>query len=132
MSDLKQKEAAKALINEFAVALSTPDSKSISNFYSDNGLFFPNSYPTQGKDQLENAKGKFLKNRKFTIEFEIDEIVIQNGFAFVNAVATTTELTNGLLLTKLSRDFLVLREDSLSWKIYRYMFNDLRAPSPVQ
>jgi len=127
MSDLKQTEAVTAFINAFAEALSTSDSKSINSFYTEDGLFFPNHHPTLSKQQLEKAKGKFLKDRKFKIEFQIKQIETKADFTFVNALAnaTTTHLADGLSTATESRDLFVLRKEA-TWKIYRYMFNDLK------
>ena len=127
MSDLQGTEAVTAFISEFAEALSSPDFKSIGNFYAADGIFFPNNHPTLSKRQLENPKGKFLKNRKFKIDFRIYEIEIKADFAFVSAFAntSTTDLEGGLITKTESRDLFVLRKET-TWKIYRYMFNDFK------
>jgi ketosteroid isomerase-like protein len=126
MTKQQETRAIHDFINAFGEALSMPDHNKICSFYAVDGLFFPNNYPTLGRDQLDKAKGTFLKNRRFKIEFKIGEIVIKENTAFVQAIAqaTTTELVDNLSFTVASRDLFVLCKDNSTWKIHCYMFND--------
>lgn len=116
-------------INAFGEALSMSDRKQISTFYAADGLFLPNNFPTINRDQLNKAKGSFLKNRKFKVNFNVSEVVLKENFAFVQAIAkaTTTQLADDVSITVVSRDLFVLSKADNEWKIFRYMFNDLSA-----
>lgn len=105
------------------------DRKQISTFYATDGLFLPNNFPTINRDQLNKAKGSFLKNRKFKVNFNVSEVVLKDNFAFVQAIAkaTTTQLGDDVSMTVVSRDLFVLSKANNEWKIFRYMFNDLSA-----
>lgn len=129
MNNQQETKAINDFINAFGKALSMSDNKVISTFYAADGLFLPNNYSMISKDRLDKAKGTFLKNRKFKIDYEISEIVIKENLAFVQATAaaTTTELDDDLSFTVESRDLFVLCKEDNVWKIYRYMFNDFNA-----
>jgi ketosteroid isomerase-like protein len=126
MNNQQETKSISDFINAFSEALGRSDNKIGSTFYTEDGLFLPNNYPTISKDQLDKAKGTFLKNKKFNITYVIDEIVVKENFAFVQAeaTATTTELNDDLSFTVVSRDLFILNKIDNAWKIYRYMFND--------
>jgi len=126
MNNQQETNSVNDFINAFGKALSTSDNNIISTFYAEDGLFLPNNYSTISKNQLDKAKGTFLKKRKFRIVYEISEIVVKENLAFVQAVATatTTELADELSVTVSSRDYFILNKIDNTWKIYRYMFNN--------
>lgn len=129
MDSEHETKAIRDFVNAFSEALSTSNNKIISSYYATDGLFLPNNYPTIAKDQLDKSKSKFLKNRKFEIHYEINEIVFKDNLVFVQAIAnaTTSTLANNDSVTVATRDFFTLCKENDEWKIYRYMFNDFKA-----
>lgn len=129
MNTQNETKTIRDFINAFGEALSMSDHKQISTFYAADGLFFPNNFPTISRDQLNKAKGAFLKNRKFKVNFNVSEVVLKENLAFVQAIAkaTTTQLGDDVSITVVSRDLFVLSKADNEWKIFRYMFNDLSA-----
>jgi uncharacterized protein (TIGR02246 family) len=128
MSTSNETQAIHAVINAYGKALNTADSQTIIDLYSSDGLFFPNGYRTIDKQHLISKAGTFLKNEKFSINFQVKDVVVQGEFAFVQSTSTTTtrNLKEQKEATKTSRDLLVLRREQGIWKIYRYMFNAVK------
>lgn len=127
MSTQNETQAIHALISAYGKALNTADSKTIIDLYSSDGLFFPNHYQTLDKQHLISKTGKFLRGEKFSIDFQLKDVVVQDEFAFVQSTSTTTfrNLKEDKMVTKASRDLFVLHKEQSVWKIYRYMFNEV-------
>ena len=128
MSTSNETQAIHAVINAYGKALNAADSQTILDLYSSDGLFFPNGYRTIDKQHLILKAGRFLRNESFSINFQVKDVVVQGEFAFVQSTSTTTtrNLKEQKEVTKTSRDLLVLRREQGIWKIYRYMFNEVK------
>ncbi|WP_185974357.1 YybH family protein [Litoribacter populi] len=128
MSTQFEKTAVEKLLTDYAEALNSANTALIPSFYTADGLFMPDGYkglPTE--DLLGTSKG-FFKNVRFQIDFTVPDTVIDGEYAFVQTMAktTTTKLEKNQEVKQTSRDFFVLRKGKEGWKIYRYIFNNVR------
>ena len=69
-----------------------------------------------------------MKEKDFNIEFSEIIVKIDDNYAFVQAVARTSENDGekSSTLEKTSRDFFVFRKEEADWKIFRYIFNNVK------
>ncbi|CAM4370419.1 Ketosteroid isomerase homolog [Pedobacter westerhofensis] len=115
-------------LTDYAKTLNTADKAAIPGFYTSDGKFMPEGYKTLGSFELLKSSGDYLKDYNFKIEYSIQDIVIDNHFAFVVADAKTSEKdpVTGITFDKQSRDFFVFKKIADQWKIYRYLFNKVK------
>jgi ketosteroid isomerase-like protein len=116
-------------IQNFANALNAGDLGSILSFYSEEGIFMPEGFKTLSKNSIGKKRAKLLEELNFKIQFEVVKIVVNDNYAFVEALAKTSENDKNAHSTseKTSRDFFVLRKEDDQWKILRYIFNNVQA-----
>jgi len=127
MSTTNEKLAAEQVLHGYAEVLNKADIALMSSFYAFDGLFMPDGLKTLSKKDLEAVSGKFLRQRNFKINYDINNVNVRNELAFIDATATTTTIGRGGEETSQnSRDFFVLRKDGAEWKIYRYLFNKVQ------
>ena len=65
---------------------------------------------------------------QLNIEFYIDEIVVNNDYAFARTTSKGTTLihANGETVPEENRELFVLQKANGQWKISRYMFNKMK------
>ena len=78
----------------------------------------------------ENIKGAYefvFSNIQLTIEFFIDEIVVNEDYAFARTTSKGTTLirASGATVPEENRELFVFERESDEWKIARYMFNKM-------
>jgi len=126
MNTNNEEQKLTRFIDSFAGVLNAADVASIPSFFSEDGKFMPNGVKTiTGLDTLVKSAKNNLAKIAFQIQFTVEEIQIDGHFAFITAKANTSQLEAGseLLVNKTTRDFFVLKKESVDWKIYRYIFN---------
>ncbi|RZJ87773.1 MAG: hypothetical protein EOO20_15285 [Chryseobacterium sp.] len=118
----------KVLLDGFAGALNSADSESLPTYFAANAQFMPEGRNTITKLSDLTNSSKYLKDNFFKIGYTIENLEIDGDFAFVSAVASTSqiEVASKLAVNKTSRDLFVLKKISEDWKIYRYMFNNVK------
>jgi uncharacterized protein (TIGR02246 family) len=129
MSDIEEKTKIKQLISDYAAALNSANIELIPSFYAEDGLFMPDGLRTFTTDDLSNKlRGTYLKRSQFSISYDISDVVVNGDFAFIQAQASTLSVnpTTGKTTTKSSRDLFVLTQEENNWKIYRYIFNNVK------
>ncbi|MEN5085921.1 nuclear transport factor 2 family protein [Sphingobacterium faecium] len=116
------------LLEGYVLAINDAQTASIAAFYAEEGLFMPEGFKTLTKQDLSREKSSnFLRKTDFKIEYTIEKIEVEDNFAFVSATAKTSEkesVTNDAVI-KQTRDLFVLRKEESSWKIFRYVFNNI-------
>lgn len=119
------KNKVKEKILNFESALNLGNIEDILSFYSDEAIFMPEGFKTLKKDQIE--KTKFITN-DFKIRFDDVKIAIDETYAFVEVIAKTSQNHKEILskLERTSRDFFVFRKEESDWKIFRYIFNNVK------
>jgi len=128
MENIEQTRAIHNTLNDYATALNTAEIESIPTFYATDGMFMPDGYPTISKSaNLKRAAENYLIKSAFNIKYVVDNILIDQDLAFVNAQADTLQKdkVTGGVISQSTRDFFILKRSDGSWKIYRYMFNNV-------
>ena len=134
MNDQGQKLAIQELLASYANALNAAKADLIPSFYTADGLFMPEGIKTLTTgDQAKTNSGGYLRKSSFNIDYQIKDVFIGDQFAFAQVAAKvkTTDPASGKASLKTSRDFFVLRrKDNGDWKIYRYIFNNVKEQQP--
>jgi len=128
MKTPEQTEAIQNTLVDYAKALNTADIAAIPAFYTNDGKFMPEGHKTiTNAALLKKAAGNHLVKSAFHIEYIIEDIIVEDEYAFVLANAKTLqkEGVNGTIIGKTSRDFFILRKVEETWKICRYIFNNV-------
>jgi ketosteroid isomerase-like protein len=129
MSYTKEKAAITILLGNFAQILNNGQTAAISDFFDQDAIFIPDGMKKIiAGNQIGKSSNGYLKRSDFKISYTIKDITIENQFAFVEASATTTEnrISDLKPVPKKSIDFFVLKKNDENWKIYRYIFNNVR------
>ncbi|UFH33066.1 nuclear transport factor 2 family protein [Chryseobacterium sp. C-71] len=120
------KNKVKEKILNFESALNLGNIEDVLSFYSDEAIFMPDGNKTLKKSQIGKSGAEFLIESNFKIQFENVKIAIDENYAFVDAIAQTSQNDKEISskLERTSRDFFVLRKEEGDWKIFRYIFNN--------
>lgn len=132
MSYQAEKEKIINVLGQYAQVLNAADVALIPEFYSEDGLFIPDSMNVVYKrSDLKGLGDTFLKKSGFKIGYTIQNIVIDDTYAFVEALATTSgcEPSKDSNINKASIDLFILKRTEAGWKIYRYIFNNVKQVS---
>ncbi len=129
MNTNNEEQKLTRFLDSFAGALNAADVASIPSFYSEDGKFMPDGVKTISRlDKLAKSAENNLSKIAFQIQFIIEDIQIDGHFAFITAKANTSqrEARSELPVNKTTRDFFVLKKHGADWKIYRYIFNNVK------
>ncbi|WKL49256.1 nuclear transport factor 2 family protein [Flavobacterium pectinovorum] len=129
ISYTKEKETISTILGNFAQVLNNGETKALADFFDRNAIFIPDGMKKIiDGNQLGKMSNGYLKRSDFKISYVIKDIIIENQFAFVEAFATTIEnrISDLNPVQKRSIDFFVLKKEDENWKIYRYIFNNVR------
>lgn len=129
MSYQDEKETISNVLGRYAHVLNAAEAALIPEFYSEDGLFIPDSMDVVYKHSDLKALGDvYLKESGFQIEYAIQSIIIDESYAFVEALATTSGIgpSKSHSFNKSSIDLFILKRVNGDWKIYRYIFNNVR------
>lgn len=129
MNYTKEKEAISTFLGNFTQVLNNGETNAIADFFDREAIFIPDGMKKIiGANQLGKTGNGYLKRTDFKIGYAIESITIENQFAFVEAFAATTEnrISDLKPVPKRSIDFFVLKKENENWKIYRYIFNNVR------
>lgn len=130
MENLAQKEI-ESLLQEYKTALNTSDANKAVDLYTSTGIFMPSEAPSAiGTAQVKGAYEFVFSQIQLTIEFHIEEIVVQGSIAFATTTSKGTTLIHatGDTIPEENRELFVFEKENQQWKIARYMFNKM---SPV-
>ena len=83
------------------------------------------------RSNLKALGSTFLKESGFKIAYEIQNIIIDERYAFVEALAKTSGkgASKDYSINKASIDLFILKRTDKGWKIYRYIFNNVKQVS---
>ena len=124
-----EKQAIEALLFAYRDALNASDVSSVLSLYTEDGVFMPSGAPTAlGAEQVKGTYEFVFGNIQLSIEFNIDEIVINGEYAYARTTSkgSTLILATGETVPEESRELFVLQKEKGSWKIDRYMFNKMK------
>jgi len=117
------------LLFTYRDALNASDVSKVLSLYTEDGIFMPSGAPTSiGAEQVKGTYEFVFSNIKLSIEFNIDEIIVNGDYAFARTTSKGTTLIHatGETVPEENRELFVLQKENGSWKIDRYMFNKMR------
>lgn len=122
----QDKEAIEALLQTYKKSLNTSDAKLSASLYTKDGVFMPTEAPSAiGTENILKSYEFIFTQIQLTIEFYIDEIVVEGDMAFAvtSSKGTTLIHANGQTIPEANRELFVFEKVNGEWKIARYMFN---------
>lgn len=130
--DKQEKQQIEILLNEYKKSLNTSDANLATSLYTKDGIFMPTEAPSAvGREQIKASYEFVFSQIQLTIEFYIEEIVIEGDMAFATTSSKGTTLihANGQRVPEENRELFVFEKTDGDWKIARYMFNKTKAQS---
>ena len=127
--DTAEKQEIETLLFAYRDALNASDVSAVLSLYAEDGVFMPSGAPTAlGAEQVKGAYEFVFGNIQLSIEFNIDEIVINGEYAYARTTSkgSTLILATGETVPEENRELFVLQKEKGSWKIDRYMFNKMK------
>jgi len=127
--DTAEKQEIETLLFAYRDALNASDVSAVLSLYAEDGVFMPSGAPSSiGKEQIKGAYEFVFSNIELSIEFYIDEIVINGEYAYARTTSkgSTLILATGETVPEENRELFVLQKEKGSWKIDRYMFNKMK------
>ncbi len=124
-----EKTAIEKLLFSYRDALNASDVNKVLPLYTNDGVFMPSNAPSAiGQEQVKAAYEFVFSQIQLSIEFYIDEIVINGDYAFARTVSRGTTLihANKQTVAEENRELFVLQKTNGQWKIARYMFNKMK------
>jgi len=124
-----EKQEIKTLLLTYRDALNASDVSKVLSLYTEDGIFMPSKAPTSiGTEQVKGAYEFVFSNIELSIEFYIDEIIVNGEYAFARTTSKGTTLirATGETVPEENRELFVLQKENGSWKIDRYMFNKMK------
>lgn len=122
----QEKEKIEQLLSVYKTALNTSDALLAQSLYAKDGIFMPSEAPSAvGLDDILKAYQFVFSQIQLSIEFFIDEITIDNDFAFAvtGSKGSTLIHATGDVIPEANRELFVFEKIEGEWKISRYMFN---------
>ena len=122
----QEKEKIEALLGEYKKSLNTSDAKLARSLYTKDGIFMPTEAPSAiGSENIQKSYEYIFSQIQLNIEFFIEEIVVENDFAFATTSSEGTTLIHatGDTVPEANRELFVFEKVDDDWKIARYMFN---------
>lgn len=129
MEQSKEKSAIEKLLFAYRDALNASDVGQVLPLYTNDGVFMPSNAPSAvGQEQVKAAYEFVFSQIQLSIEFYIDEIVVNGDYAFARTISKGTTLihANGQTVAEENRELFVLQKSEGQWKIARYMFNKMK------
>ena len=123
-----EKAAIEKLLFAYRDALNASDVGQVLPLYTQDGVFMPSGAPTSaGPEQVKAAYEFVFSAIQLSIEFYIDEIVVDGDYAFARTTSKGTTLihASGETVPEENRELFVLQKEQGIWKIARYMFNKM-------
>ena len=120
------KENIEKLLVTYKTSLNTSDAALAQSLYTNDGIFMPSGAPSAiGSDNILKSYEYIFSQIQLTIEFYIEEIVVEGDLAFATTSSKGTTLINatGDTVPEANRELFVLEKVDEEWKIARYMFN---------
>jgi uncharacterized protein (TIGR02246 family) len=122
----EEKQKIERLLSEYKKALNTSDAKLAQRLYTKDGVFMPTEAPSGvGAEGILKSYEFIFSQIQLTIEFFIEEIVVEGNMAFaVTSSRGTVKIhANGVEAPEANRELFVFEKVDGEWKIARYMFN---------
>ncbi|MFB3090128.1 MAG: SgcJ/EcaC family oxidoreductase [Gammaproteobacteria bacterium] len=124
-----EKQKIENLLFTYRDALNASDVSKVLPLYTEDGIFMPSGAPTSiGTEQVKAAYEFVFSNIQLSIEFYIDEIIVNGEYAFARTTSKGSTLIHatGETVPEENRELFVLQKENGYWKIDRYMFNKMK------
>lgn len=126
--DMEKLEKGKIehLLKEYQKSLNKADAKFVQSLYLNDGIFMPSGAPSAvGAEEILKSYEYLFSQVKLNIEFFIDEILVEEDFAYATTGSQGTAIiqATGNKVTEENRELFVFEKVEGEWKIARYMFN---------
>lgn len=122
----KAKQEIEAVLMTYKEALNASDSEKATSLYTKDGIFMPLGAPSAiGSEKIKGAYEFVFSNIQLNIEFYIEEIAVENKFAFAVTSSKGSTLIHATQETipEENRELFIFENEKGVWKIARYMFN---------
>ncbi len=120
------KHEIEKLLTDYKETLNTSNAEKATSLYAKDGIFMPSGAPSAiGKEQIKGAYDFVFSQIQLTIEFYIEEITVENSFAYAvtSSKGSTLIHATGKTVPEENRELFVFENENGIWKIARYMFN---------
>lgn len=120
------KQEIVSLLMTYKGTLNTSNADKATSLYTKDGIFMPSGAPSAiGTEQIKGAYEFVFSQIQLNIEFFIEEITVENTFAYAvtSSKGTTLIRANGETIPEENRELFVFEKENGTWKIARYMFN---------
>ena len=120
------KQEIENLLMVYKGTLNTSNAEKATSLYTKDGVFMPTGAPSAiGTEQIKGAYDFVFSQIQLNIEFYIEEITVENDFAFAvtSSKGTTLIHATGDTVPEENRELFVFEKENGTWKIARYMFN---------
>lgn len=121
-----EKEKIERVLSEYQESLNTANASLAHSLYLKDGIFMPSGAPSAvGSEQILKSYEYIFSQIQLNIEFFIDEIVVEEGFAYATTGSKGTAIiqATGEKIPEENRELFVFEKVGGEWKIARYMFN---------
>lgn len=120
------KQEIESLLMTYKGTLNTANAEKATSLYTKDGVFMPTGAPSAiGTEQIKKAYNFVFSQIQLNIQFFIEEISVENDFAFAvtSSKGTTLIHANGETIPEENRELFIFEKEKEIWKIARYMFN---------
>lgn len=120
------KQEIENLLMTYKGTLNTSNAEKATSLYAKDGIFMPTGAPSAiGKEQIKGAYDFVFSQIQLNIEFYIEEIKVENDFAFAvtSSKGETLIHATGTTIPEENRELFIFEKENGTWKIARYMFN---------
>lgn len=120
------KQEIENLLMTYKGTLNTSNAEKATSLYAKDGIFMPTGAPSAiGKEQIKGAYDFVFSQIQLNIEFYIEEITVENDFAFAvtSSKGETLIHATGAKIPEENRELFIFEKENGTWKIARYMFN---------
>jgi len=120
------KQEIENLLMTYKGTLNTSNAEKATSLYTKDGIFMPTGAPSAiGTEQIKGAYEFVFSQIQLNIEFYIEEITVENSFAYAvtSSKGTTLIHATGETVPEENRELFIFENENGSWKIARYMFN---------
>ncbi|MBL7858941.1 MAG: SgcJ/EcaC family oxidoreductase [Cyclobacteriaceae bacterium] len=129
MEQTTEKTAIEKLLFSYRDALNASDVNKVLPLYTSDGVFMPSNAPSAiGQEQVKAAYEFVFSQIQLNIQFYIDEIMVNDNYAFARTTSKGSTLihANKQTVAEENRELFVLQKTNGQWKIARYMFNKMK------
>ena len=120
------KQEIEGVLMTYKEALNASDAEKATSLYTKDGIFMPLGAPSAiGSEKIKGAYEFVFSNIQLNIEFYIEEITVENKFAFAVTSSKGSTLIHATKETipEENRELFIFENENGIWKIARYMFN---------